>query len=168
MVGFRPRIYSKDFDGHITARELEGKLPAEIFKKYFKFAFVRNPWDWQVSLYEYAMQNEQHRQHEMTRGFKSFEEYIDWRIDGNFKLQSDFLTNTKGEIIVDQIGRLEDIEKDFEAICRHIGIDSPRLTKANSTRRKHYSEYYNASTIEKIRSTFEKDIDRFGYGFESY
>lgn len=165
-LGLIPRIYSKDFKGHITAKELKAKLPSDIFENYYKFAFVRNPWDWQVSLYEYAMQNTKHREHEMTKAFRSFEEYIDWRVDGNFELQCDFLSTETGEIIVDRIGKLENIENDFSEICQRIGITQPKLSKANSTKRKHYSKYYKESSIEKVAKTFRKDIEDFNYSFE--
>lgn len=34
------------FPPHIKAKELQEKLPEDIWKIFFKFAFVRNPWDW--------------------------------------------------------------------------------------------------------------------------
>src|SRR5260370_3193343 len=66
-------------DGHATAQEIKEKLPPRIFNSFFKFAFVRNPWDWQVSLYHFMLQNKSHRQHRLIESLGSFEKYLEWR-----------------------------------------------------------------------------------------
>src|SRR4051812_26933258 len=65
--------------GHISARELRAALPAEQFDSFFKFAFVRNPWSWQVSVYHYVRQNPEHPFHSEWQSFRSFDHYLDWR-----------------------------------------------------------------------------------------
>src|ERR1051326_1624247 len=90
VLGIYPKIYSHDFHGHIKAFELKGKLPKKTFDDYFKFGFVRNPWDWQVSLYTYALNLPSHHQHLLVKEMKGFDDYIDWRIDKELRLQKDF------------------------------------------------------------------------------
>ena len=58
--------YSK-LHTHSTAIEIKNNIPEQIFNTFFKFAFVRNPWDWQVSLYHYMLQNTAHRQHKLIK-----------------------------------------------------------------------------------------------------
>jgi len=65
MLGRYPRIYANQFEGHVKAPELKRKLPKIIFDSYYKFGFVRNPWDWQVSLYTYMLKDETHHQHQL-------------------------------------------------------------------------------------------------------
>src|SRR4051794_37346885 len=55
-----PHHKLKIFNDHVKALDLKRALPAAIFDNYFKFAFVRNPWDWQVSLYHYMKQESKH------------------------------------------------------------------------------------------------------------
>ena len=51
-------IYKKDWENvnletkHITP-DMAKKLYPEYWSKYFKFSFVRNPFDWLVSLYTF-------------------------------------------------------------------------------------------------------------------
>ena len=151
---------------HAAARDIRDAYSQKTFKSFFKFAFVRNPWDWQVSLYKYARQTPEHPQYDMTRGFASFEEYIKWRVAEGRRLQKSFVTNESGELIVDFIGRLEDIELDFEAVTRKIGIDAslPHLNK--SKRRKDYRAYYTDLTAGLVEEAFREDVELFGYRFE--
>src|SRR3954469_23904584 len=67
--------------GDISARELRAALPAEQFDSFFKFAFVRNPWSWQVSVYHYVRQNRDHPFHSEWQSFRSFDHYLDWRVN---------------------------------------------------------------------------------------
>ena len=66
----------KTFPAHIKASDLRKRLPAEIYDSFYKFAFVRNPWDWQVSLYHYMLTNKGHHQHSIITAMKDFDEYL--------------------------------------------------------------------------------------------
>lgn len=89
---------------HATAWEGQQHYSARTYDRFFKFAFVRNPWDWQVSLYHFMRQCEDHKQYEMTRTMSGFEEYLYWRIREDKTLQKEFVTDDEGNLIVDFIG----------------------------------------------------------------
>ena len=82
-------------------------LTQEMFDKYYKFAFVRNPFDWLVSLYFYIKQSTGHHLNSAVSDME-FPKFIEWYIDKNPEKQIDFLINPdKKTLIVNYIGRFE-------------------------------------------------------------
>ena len=75
-LGYMSRLKMMDSlkNSHTNLSDLEKYLPADLFQSYFKFAFVRNPWSWQVSLYEFGKQDTKHFQHELLNKF-DFRDY---------------------------------------------------------------------------------------------
>ena len=151
--------------GHITALEIKNQLPPEIYDDYFKFVFVRNPWDWQVSLYFFILQEKKHYQHNLIKSMSSFEEYIEWRVNEDGRKQKDFLVDENDSIIVDYIGKYENLQDDFNEITRKIGINAS-LPYKNKSKHKDYREYYNDYTRDLIEKAFKEDIEMFNYSFE--
>ncbi len=151
---------------HATALDISNSLTPEIFDNYYKFAFVRNPWDWQVSLYHFALEDTSHHQHQLTKSFGNFEKYIEWRVDGNFILQKEFLTNKNGEMIVDFVGRFEQLSDDFEKVCNHLEIENSMLPHRRSSSHKDYRTYYSDKTAGLVENAFKEDIEYFSYEFK--
>jgi len=158
-----PEFWPQD---HAKAREIRKKIGRERYDKLFKFAFVRNPWDWQVSMYNYMLRKTTHFQHDLIKNMSGFEEYIEWRVTQNKFLQKDFVTDENGDVIVDFIGRFENLESDFKKVCNHININVqlPHLNKSQTERK--YTSFYNEKCKNLIYKHFKEDIDFFCYSFE--
>lgn len=150
---------------HARACEAKAWLPAAIWDACFKFAFVRNPWDWQVSLYHYMLGKSSHRQHERMKRMRSFDDYIEWRIREDRRLQSELLTDARGEILVDFVGRFERLEEDFAHVCRTVGVEA-ELPHVNPSRHDDYRTYYSDHSRALVAEHFAEDIERFGYRFD--
>ena len=149
---------------HLKSYQIRRLFPNE-WKKYFTFGFVRNPWSWQVSLYFYMLQNEDHWFHDEIRSMDGFEDYIEWRVKEDRVLQSSFFCDKSGKIIVDFVGRLENIQSDFREVCRRIGIGAS-LPHKNESNHRDYKNYYNRHTKNLVKKGFKKDIEKFGYSFD--
>lgn len=163
ISGSFPRVYSNQFEHHIKANELKSKIPSTIFKEYFKFGFVRNPWDWQVSLYKFMIKRKTHHQHQLIKSMKNFDEYIDWRVHNELRLQKEFFYD-RDTCLMDYIGKMENLNNDFSIICNKIGVKS-ELTHLNSSRtvEDSFLNYYSQETINLVDEAFKEDIKLFGY-----
>jgi hypothetical protein len=155
----------KRFPTHITSNELIEIIGKDGFESNFSFAFVRNPWDRQVSLYSFMMRKPNHHQHKLVKRLDTFDKYIEWRCAEEVRFQSDFICSSGGDILVDFVGRFEQIDDDFSDICARIGIFAT-LPKLNVSNTIPYQQFNNHATRELIRKTYAPDIELFGYNFE--
>jgi len=155
----------------VCAQEM---LPAEFFDSLYKFAFVRNPWDLQVSSYHHLKRERPH----LLEGHEDFAGFLRWKLnperpyqyhlDTSIGLQTDYLVDLHGRILVDKIGRYERLHEDYAEICRRIGVPAPALPhKREATdRSRDYRGYYDDRTAELVARHFATDIERLDYRFD--
>ena len=167
----------------------------EIFHEYFKFAFVRNPWARIVSSYLNKIwrfredtQRDIINRYSALRFRMPFEKFIRFLLDDpsgrdeganrHWMSQHVFVTGDNGEILVDFIGKMENLKKDFATVCRRIGLPEIHLPWLNSREgwkvdnqllnQKdpfYYRTYFTDETRELVRKRYRKDIEIFGYDF---
>jgi len=153
-----------DLQTHASAKQIKKKYPRE-WSEYFTFAFVRNPWSWQVSLYFFTLRAEYNHHHDAVKSLGSFHDYIHWRVNGHKQLLSDFVFDEDGQRLVDYVGRLETLRRDFQEVCKQIGVDAA-LPHKNKSEHRDYREYYDDETRELVAQHFAPDINAFGYCFD--
>lgn len=163
-TGLKRDYQSRYFAQHAYISEAMKYMPEEIFKSYFKFGFVRNPWDWIVSMYSFLQQNTSHRHNAKIR-VMNFSEYVDFEISRNQRFQHSFLCDDAGELAVDFVGRFEQLSDDFNHICNQVNLEV-ELPHFNASKRKDYRDYYDTNTVDKVASHWHKDIALFKYSFE--
>ncbi|ALG66850.1 sulfotransferase family 2 domain-containing protein [Beggiatoa leptomitoformis] len=157
---------------HARACDAKKALPVQ-FKQFYKFAFVRNPWDWQVSMYHFLLKETTNPRYELVKSFPNFETYLEWVIQtkkpfpkGATKLQKEVLTDEKGNLLVDYIGRYETLTHDFQQICQALQLTNTVLPHLNQSNRIDYKTYYTPYTRQLVADHFAEDIALFGYQFD--
>ncbi len=175
MSGDRPNPLYEMWESaliHAKAREARKELPAEVYNNFYKFAFVRNPWDWQISMYHFILKETSHIKYELVKSMGSFEEYLEWVAStkkpyakGATKLQREMITGDDGELIVDFVGRYETLAQDFHHVCQVLNIEAS-LPHSNRTVHRGYQSYYNERTKKIVEEHFKEDIELFGYTFD--
>jgi hypothetical protein len=162
----------KDLYNHYTAMELRNILGAKAFANMFKFCFVRNPWDKVVSEFRFRIwtyQNDLTPETSFTQWVNlayvnKDPKYHDW--PKMFLPQLEWITDEKGEIAVDFVGRFENVQNDFDRISDAIKIDRQSLRHENRSRKgDSYRNYYNSETKAIVEKLFKADIEYFGYEF---
>ena len=78
-------------------------------------------------------------------------------------LQNKYLSNKNGDIIVDFVGRFENLQYDFDYCCKRIGIEPIDLIWHGPTKHKNYRDVYTSDMIDVVNNHSWKDIRKYGY-----
>jgi len=162
--------------GHDDARDYR-KVFGRDFWRYFKFTFVRNPYTRLVSAYEFlrrgghpAWRTDQRFRDDVLSEYADFPDFVlrwlkpgtDW--PEHFRAQHEFV-ELGGRLVMDFVGRIENIEADFATVSDRLGIQA-RLQRLNPTAEKHGTlrEYYSSDAVERrVREVYARDFELFGY-----
>lgn len=146
----------------------------EDYSSYFKFAFVRNPWDRLASVWRskfsssdcepVVCQQQNDPRFYLGMPFDEFCKLVcslrDSECNPHIKQQSACITGP-----VDFVGRFENIDSGWRHVCLQIGLTLP-LPKANHQKSKpHYSSIYTDELVDLVNTRYQSDINGFGYHF---
>jgi chondroitin 4-sulfotransferase 11 len=158
------------------------------YKDYFKFSFVRNPFDRLVSCYSNKLAQDKYLNNEyftngVARIFKkykglfwggmSFEDFAasvaqipDNRADPHIRSQWLTMVDQRDHHLADYVGKFENLQEDFTFVCKTIGFPVKELPRLLKSDHKDYREYYTNKTIEIVQQRYSKDLETFQYDFE--
>ena len=167
---------AEGFFQHDPAAEVRRKVPAEVWRDYFKFSITRNPWDRVVSDFSWQARNRpelqpaRHWYHKLGVPFDEFEQtrrmfhgFVagDWKTNDRFYLLDD-------ELCVDFVVRYERLTDDLGEVCRRVGlppITLPRLKAGLRKEGRSYRDYYDEASKVIVAERHKNDIRLFGYAF---
>jgi hypothetical protein len=150
-------------------------------KDYFKFVFVRNPWDRLVSWYNMHKKLGPHNDFAkyLIDGTNNFSDFLkktnvvtDYPHNSNFPVrksitynQLDYVSDEDEKIIVDFIGKFENLNEDVSTVGKKIGLPNMKLPVVNKLRNDDYRTYYKDNDVEIVAEMYKRDIEYFGYTF---
>jgi len=176
------------------------------YTEFFNFSFVRNPWERLVSVYYYDHYTN------LGLGRKSkknacFADYIKRSVPKNINSKHDkdnllfgtmsktapekaylrftdnfWLFDDNDNMLMDFVGRFENLQNDFDIVCDKLKIPRGSLKKLRACgnndscpwhkergisipKYEHYTTYYDDETLEIVNCLVQKDADYFGYKF---
>jgi len=162
---------------HYTSRDYKRIYGRRTFWRYFKFAFVRNPWDRLFSAYRFLMAggwNDDDRRWatENIMAFEGFTDFVErWLTRASaqsmihFRPQWQFVCSRQARIEIDYLGYLETIEEDFAHVCRRLGVEA-RLQHKNASATADYREQFTDRARSVVEEVYREDIELFGYRFD--
>jgi hypothetical protein len=152
--------------GHLGLAQVRPFLGEDTFAGYLKFGFVRNPFDRFVSYCAFVTRHSG----EFRQAPQAVMEHLLFRNPPEqhllFQPQCSVLADADGRLLADMVGRVEDMQASYDAICARIGIPSRVLDQVNSTRRgDDYRKYYDQRLIDGVAARYGRDLELFGYAF---
>jgi len=178
---FSGPIFSKIFGCQLVKNNNHAKFSdlsnTSRFKDYFKFCFVRNPFDRVVSWFTY-LTSRQGRHIDLEEIFsfygsqwdtpEDFDNFCAEAPDFVFNNQLLFCINKRGLIAMDFIGKFEDFEQDFTFAYKNIyKEENPNINfkKINPSNRSSYQSYYTSFSKNIIEEKCAIDLKFFDYKF---
>lgn len=160
---------TRKFNKHATCSKLQRDLPSEMWDSYFKFAFVRNPYDLMQSWYFYrqrkVLANPKHPRHHLYTGDISFETFIHSFAENELMLrQVDFIAPHGKGLQVDRVGKFETLDSDFSRICEHLQLSvEPLPVVRSSGNNRDAFKRWTPSARKIINEYFLEDFTTFDY-----
>lgn len=137
-------------------------MTLQKWDNYYKFAFIRNPYDKIVSAWNHV--------NRFKIPFKNFLNLTNICNDVEymhmFMPQNRNIVNEKGKIGIDFIGKFETLEDDFQVILKNIGVKNiihDYNKKMNKRDHMDFYKYYDQDTLDKVNLILLEDFLNLDY-----
>ncbi len=186
---------------HLTASEYVdlGYINEDLFNEYFKFSFVRDPYKRAFSFYNFLGYSKiisfknfvNHvlpvKLNQKGQNSQSEDAYL-YGQDFFFKSQYDYLYSKDGKLLVDFVGRLENIKEDIEKVKEISGLQGATLPHVNkskgewsrarahliktpyllkylkiNSKKQDFDTEFTQEIKDKVYQLYQKDFEAFGY-----
>jgi len=147
---------------HMTARQLARLAPPD----YFGWGFVRNPYDRLVACYHAAQQHV-----DAGRFFPASMSFAEWvrglpQTGAKFihpRPMVDFLSWPDGSLAVEFVGRCEQLGRDWQVVCRRLGVPHQPIRHLNASAHRDWQDYYTDDLAAHVARLYAADFEAFGY-----
>lgn len=192
VYGKYHNLFSEELsDPHIRAVDLRKKFIENNWnwEDYKILGFARNPWDREVSHFEYKKRfvekcdKGEINNNEYTDECRLLLEKSNWDfkkfIQNHFMMESCYkwFCDENEKLIISHPSKMENLQEDFSkflkdvnlpnVLLEYFGISGRMKTRDDKTEKKkiHYTEYYDDETRSIVAERYAKDIEYFKYEF---
>jgi hypothetical protein len=164
---------------HHSLRKFQIMFAPGEFAEYFKFTFVRNPWDRLVSAFHFLKKGgltEQDKawSERYLAQYPDFDAFVrnglhTHRIFSfpHFRPQYTYICLLGKQPAMNFIGHFENLEDDFSHVCRTLKLDTALMSlNRNGNREQDFRKYYTDETRGIVGRLYAEDIRILGYTFD--
>lgn len=161
---------------HSPAKEVMNAIGRDAFTGFFRFAFVRNPYTRLASSFHFLKAWNSPEFSDALDQYPDFESFLEsnaWTSstdpdiwpDGVFRPQTFWLKDRQtGELLVDFIGKTENLSQDLQAILTRIGGSSAIVRdRSNPTPVYTRPKVWSSEIVARIQREYRCDFEAFGY-----
>lgn len=169
-------LYGNRAGGHLTLDEYLRIFEPAAIRQYFKFTFVRNPWDRLVSAFHFlkaggiSLRDQSWANGELGP-YAEFDTFVrHWLNEKNiwkfphFHPQTHFALESSGHVTLEFVGRFENLAEDFAHVAGRLGTNAT-LAVTNPSAHAGYRDYYSETARERVGQVYARDIAQFSYTF---
>ena len=151
--------------GHLSLQQIRPYMRPQEWDSFFKFAFVRNPFDRFISYCAFMTRADGRFELEPQKVMRHF--LFEAPPHGHllFQPQHLLITDEAGQLLTDCVGRVERMQESYDEIAGRIGIPTRPLDKVNASERRNYRDYYDQQLIDGVARLYARDLELFGYQF---
>ena len=153
--------------GHISAEQIRPHLDDDVWNDYFKFGFVRNPFDRFVSTCFFLNRSDPNFAQVAVPFMKDRLQRHRFQQRILVKPQYQQLCWSGGDVALDYIGRYESLQQSYDEICARIGIPGNELGVKNTSKHKTFDSYYDDDLRSSVAEFYAEDLRIFDYEFPS-
>jgi len=146
---------------HITPKKILNYLQPDLWESYFRFCFVRNPWDLVISQYFWSIRNKPDP--------ISLDSFLNSSKIKGIARRSQEMYTLNGKLVVNRLCRYENIQAEVNRIFEELNLPgNPKLPDAKRhfrSDKRHYRDVLNEEQAARIGLIFEREIELSGYSY---
>ena len=166
----------KSLYSHTTASSVMEWIDAEVWEYYFKFCFIRNPFDGAISRYWWE-RNDVSASLSQTLVRCDINSFIknascpccDGSLPHSWAGSWEIYGQDDGTVLMDFIGRYETLQDNLRQVSETLGlgnIDLPDAKRQHRQDHRHYSCVLNSESRAKIEEGCKWELEPMGYRWE--
>ena len=149
--------------GHVSYQQLCSALGVTAIGEFFRFAFVRHPFDRFVSVCAFLARTDPSYEQDPTDWMKRALLRPQFCKRVLVTPQHTLLSDETGKLALDFIGRYESLQADFDAVCDRLALPKATLPHRNRSEHDEYDNLLDDELKDALRQRYQQDFSAFNY-----